>query len=187
MFNLIQAAKNQDPRGFPAGWKERLHSVLHSDWRDHLPVPAEEDSSPEPSAASEDRPTAIKTEASDRDLDSGCPTTPPTVEIHTNKSRSDRGTVPRNQQGGKSAPGVSASASTLSWGDVASSSNAPARPATSPSTVSADATLQANWSLAAALLAKIGDSRKGCVVTMSCVDGNRDGTCGDPAIRRMKF
>ena len=40
VFNLIQAAKNQDPRGFPAGWKERLPSVLHSDWRDHLPVPA---------------------------------------------------------------------------------------------------------------------------------------------------
>jgi len=31
------------------------------------------------------------------------------------------------------------------------------------------------------LLAKIGDSGKGCVVTMSCVDGNRDGTCGNPA------
>ena len=38
--NLIQAAKNQNPRGFPAGWKERLPSVLHLDWRDHLPVPA---------------------------------------------------------------------------------------------------------------------------------------------------
>jgi len=103
VFNLIQAAKNQDPRGFPAGWKERLPSVLHSDWRDHLPVPAEENASPEPSAA-------IEAEASDQDLNSGCPATPPTVEIHANKSRSERGTVPRNEQGGKSAPGVSASA-----------------------------------------------------------------------------
>ena len=46
----------------------------------------------------------------------------------------------------------------LDWDDVASSSDASARPATSPSTVSADATLQENLSLAAALLAKLGDN-----------------------------
>ena len=144
VLNLIQAAKNQDPRGFRAGWKGRLPSVLHSDWRGHLPVPAEEDASPEPSAASEDQPTAIEAETSDRDLDSGFPASPPTVEIYANKSRSERGTVPRNEQGGKSTPVVSASASTLPLGDVASSSDAPARPATTPRTVSADAALQVN-------------------------------------------
>jgi hypothetical protein len=133
VLDLTKAAKNQDPWGFPAGWKERLPSVLHSDWRDHLPVSAEEDAPPEPSAASEDRPTAVEAEASDRDLDPGCPATPPTVGNHTNKSRPDLGTVPRNDQGGKSASGASASTSTLSWDDVASSSDASSRPATSPS------------------------------------------------------
>ena len=87
VYDLTQAAKNQDSRGFSVGWKERLPSVLHSDWRDHLPFPAEEDAAPQPSAASEDRPNAIEAEASDRDLDSGCPSTPPTAEVHANKSR----------------------------------------------------------------------------------------------------
>ena len=31
------------------------------------------------------------------------------------------------------------------------------------------------------MLATIGDSGKCCAITMSCVDGNRDGTCGNPA------
>jgi len=76
--------------------------------------------------------------------------------------------VPRNEQGGNFAPGVPALASTLFLSDGTSSSDAPARPATSPNIVSADATLQTNWSLAAALLDEIGDS-------------------GTETIRRLKF